>query len=62
MIYITKLNDMEIVLNANLIESIEATPDTTITMTTGRKFIATESVEEVIDRVVAYNKRSLTKN
>lgn len=62
MITITKLNDKEIVLNANLIESIEATPDTTITMTTGRKFIAKESVDEVIDRVIAYNKRSWDKN
>ena len=54
MITITRLNDKPIVINAELIISVEATPDTTITMTTGLKFIARESVDDIIKNVVEY--------
>ncbi len=57
MIYITKLNDKMLLINCDLIESIESNPDTTITMTTGRKIIAKESVEEIIDKVIEYNRK-----
>lgn len=56
MITITKLNDKQIVINCELIELVEANPDTTITMNTGRKIIARESVEEIIDKTKAYKK------
>jgi flagellar protein FlbD len=56
MITITKLNDVETIINCELIEYIESNPDTTITMTTGRKFIAKESIDDIIDRVVAFKK------
>ena len=59
MVTITKINDVEMVINCDLIELIESTPDTTITMTTGRKVIAKESVEEVIERIAEYKKRLL---
>jgi len=45
------------VVNCDLIELIETTPDTTITMTTGRKVIVKESAEEVMERIVEYKKR-----
>ncbi len=61
MIFITKLNGKEMVINASIIESMESTPDTTITMTTGRKIIAKESVDEIIDRVISYNRKSFSK-
>lgn len=61
MIVITRLNDKEIVINADLIETIEENPDTTITMTTGRKFIAKETSKEIIDKVVEY-KRKISYN
>ncbi|MDR1532563.1 MAG: flagellar FlbD family protein [Clostridiales bacterium] len=57
MITITKLNDQQIVVNSDLIELIESTPDTTITMTTGRKIIAREPVEEIMSRIIGYRKR-----
>jgi len=57
LITITKINDVELVVNCDLIELVETTPDTTITMTTGRKVIIKESVEEVMERIVAYKKR-----
>lgn len=60
LISITKLNDKEIILNCELIESIESTPDTTITTTTGKKFIAKESVDDVIDKVISFKRRIYT--
>ncbi len=58
MIKLTRLDDTEIVLNANLIEYVEATPDTVITMTTGRKYIVKESVDEVIKKAEEFFSRS----
>ena len=57
MIKITRLNNVEQIINCDLIEFIDSTPDTNITMTTGRKVIVRESVDEVTDRVVAYKRR-----
>lgn len=57
MISITRLNDNEITINCDLIESIELTPDTTITMTTGRKFIARESIDDIIDKTIEYKRK-----
>jgi len=57
MISVTRLNDKEHIINCDLIESIEANPDTTITMTTGKKIIAKESVDEVIDKVITYKRK-----
>lgn len=47
MIELTRLNGKAFSLNALYIETIEAFPDTTITLTTGRKFIVRETEEEV---------------
>ncbi|MCL2398211.1 MAG: flagellar FlbD family protein [Defluviitaleaceae bacterium] len=57
MIAITKLNDQEMIINCDLIELIESTPDTTITMNTGRKIIVKESVDYVMEQIMAYKKR-----
>jgi flagellar protein FlbD len=57
MITVTRLNDRDIVINCDLIETIETTPDTTLTMSTGRKIIVLDSVGEVIDKTVAYKQR-----
>ena len=59
MVKITRLNNTVLVVNAEMIEFIEATPDTIITLTTGRKVVARESVDEIIDRVVEYKRRYL---
>jgi flagellar protein FlbD len=58
MIELTKLQNQKIVVNAELIEFIESTPDTMITTTSGKKLIVKESVEEVIEKVVRYRRRS----
>lgn len=57
MVRVTRLDGSEIVVNADLIETLEATPDTVITLSTGRRFVVREPVAEVIERVVAYRRR-----
>lgn len=59
MVRITRLNDSVLVVNSDLIEFLEATPDTIVTLTTGRKVVAKESVDELIDKVVEYKRRCL---
>ena len=54
MIRVTRLNGTETVINAELIESVEATPDTVISLTTGHRYVVHESVAEVVARVLAY--------
>ena len=54
MIRITRLNGEEIIVNSGLIEFIEKIPDTMISLTTGRKITARESVDEVLERITNY--------
>lgn len=56
MIVLTKLNDAPFVLNADLIETIEENPDTTIRLTNKNLFIVKEPMMEVVAKVVAYRK------
>lgn len=46
----------EFVVNADLIETVEATPDTVITLTTGHKLIVQESVDEVVRLVISFKR------
>ncbi|WP_345894747.1 flagellar FlbD family protein [Natroniella sulfidigena] len=57
MIKLKRLNDSEIVVNAELIESIEATPDTVITLTTNHRLIVKEDVDEIIKMIIDYKRR-----
>lgn len=59
MIIVTKINDSELVINPELIEIMQETPDTTITLTTGRKIIVKESVDDIIDKIKIYKKNLL---
>jgi flagellar protein FlbD len=45
------------VVNAELIEFVEATPDTIVSMVSGKKVMVTESVDQVIERVIEYRGR-----
>ena len=54
------LNGWSFVLNCELIETVEATPDTVISTINGKKFIASETVEEIVERVVQYKSRVLS--
>ena len=57
MIKLEKLNGAVVVVNAELIESVEAAPDTVLNLATGNRFIVRNSVEDVIARVVEYKKQ-----
>lgn len=59
MIRVTRLNNHEIVVNADLVEFLESTPETIISMTTGRKVVIKESIDEVIERIGEYRRRFL---
>ena len=56
MIELTKLNETVIMINEDHIEIIEETPDTVITMTTGRKLIVKESRQEIKNLVKSYKR------
>ncbi|MHB1903668.1 MAG: flagellar FlbD family protein [Ferrimicrobium sp.] len=57
MVEVTRLSGSTVVLNADLIEKIEATPDTVVTLTTGACFVVRESVAQVINAVIDYKAR-----
>lgn len=54
MIILSKLNNQEFAINSDLIETIEQTPDTVITMTTGNKYVVRETQAEIIKRIIKY--------
>lgn len=56
MIEVTRLNDTKILINPDLIEFVEETPDTVITFTTGRKIIVKESRQNIKNLVKSYRK------
>ncbi len=56
MIQLTRINHVPLVINSDLIEHLEATPDTVISMTTGQKFMVLESANEVIHKVIEFRK------
>ncbi|MDT8287120.1 MAG: flagellar FlbD family protein [Elusimicrobiales bacterium] len=57
MIRLQKLNGTEVVVNAELIESLEAAPDTVINLATGNRFLVKDSVDEVVAKVLEYRKK-----
>lgn len=59
MIHVTRINHVPLVLNSDLIEQVETTPDTVISLTTGHKFVVLESVDEVVRRVVGFRREIL---
>jgi flagellar protein FlbD len=54
MIAVTRLNGTALALNPSLIERIERTPDTVLSLTTGTKYVVAESTDEVVERIVAF--------
>jgi flagellar protein FlbD len=56
MILLTKINKAQIAVNADLIQYIEETPDTIITLTNNDKVVVNESMTEIIQKVVHYRR------
>jgi flagellar protein FlbD len=62
MIHLTRLNHVPLVVNSDLIEHVEVTPDTVVALTTGQKILVLETAEEIIERVVRFRRRILSGN
>ncbi|MCR5674953.1 MAG: flagellar FlbD family protein [Lachnospiraceae bacterium] len=56
MIEVTRMNGMKITVNSDLILTVEETPDTLLTFTSGQKLLVKESRQEIIEEVKAYKK------
>ena len=56
MIEVTKMNGQKVLINPNLIEVVEETPDTVISFSTGRKIIVKESRQDLKNLVKLYRK------
>ena len=59
MIRLTRLNNQQLVLNSDLIKSVENAPDTVLTLVTGEKIIVRESTGQVLDLVIAFRRAIL---
>lgn len=56
MIRLTRINRQPIVLNSDLVEHLESTPDTVITMTSGQKLVVLEDTDEVVKRIIQFRR------
>ena len=61
MIRLTRLNHVGIVLNSDLIEHIDVTPDTVITLTTGQILRVRESADDVVERIVDFRDKAFAR-
>jgi flagellar protein FlbD len=59
MIQLTRLNGQSVTVNSDLVKQIENSPDTMITLLNGEKIIVRETVEQIVDRTVAFRRRVL---
>ncbi|MEW6320984.1 MAG: flagellar FlbD family protein [Acidobacteriota bacterium] len=57
MIPVTRLDGTELLVNAELVERIEQTPDTLITLINGESLIVREAPDELMRRIVAYKQQ-----
>jgi flagellar protein FlbD len=56
MIQLTRLNHVPLIVNCDLIEHVEVTPDTVVALTTGQKFLVLESAEDVVEKVIQFRR------
>ena len=59
MIHLTRINHAPLILNSEVIEHIEITPDTLITLTNGQKLVVLETSDEVIRKVIEFRREVL---
>ena len=57
MIGVTRLNGKEYFINPHLIEFLEETPDTVITLSTGKKVVVEENAALVVEKIISYRKQ-----
>lgn len=56
MIKVTRLDQSQLYLNAEFIQSVESTPDTHIVLVNGHSYVVRESDDEVVTRIVGYRR------
>jgi flagellar protein FlbD len=54
MIIVTRLHGTSVAVNCDLIERVEATPDTVLTLVDGSRYVVRESVAEIIDKIRSF--------
>ena len=57
MILLTKINNAQVVVNSDMMQSIEETPDTVITLSNGDKVVVKERMADIIDKIVEFRRR-----
>ena len=57
MIKLTRLDGEAFILNAELIRYVENRPDTYVTLTTGERVVVTESMDDVVQRTIEYQRQ-----
>ncbi|MFM2126479.1 MAG: hypothetical protein RL328_2930 [Acidobacteriota bacterium] len=57
MIRVTRINQTPLMLNSDLIEHVETTPDTVISLTNGQKYVVTETPEDLLERIIAFRRK-----
>lgn len=62
MIKVTRLNNSELYVNPHQIEFAEKTPDTVVTMVSGKKIIVRETIPELLELIVAYRTRIVNED
>ena len=61
MVTLTRITGTQFALNPDLIERIDRTPDTVITLVDGKKYVVAETPEEVVERIVVFRANVLAK-
>jgi len=59
MITLHRINGEAFTINADLIETVESTPDTVIRLVNGHRYVVAEPMEEIVDLVVKYRQKVL---
>lgn len=57
MIEVTRLNGIRFTINCDLVETVEETPDTVITLTNGKKFVVSENMEQIKSLVIDFKRQ-----
>ncbi len=60
MITVTRLNNKPVVINAELIKTVESTPDTMITLINGDRMVVKESLQDIVRKAVEYGRQIRT--
>jgi flagellar protein FlbD len=54
MIHLTRINHSSLILNSDLIEHLQSTPDTLVTLTNGHTYLVLETPQEIIRRIASF--------